>query len=264
MSFKSPKEIVDAVTANGTNKAKLTWSKLLLLGFLAGMYIAFGGLLAIMVGSGVPGIKATDPGLQKFIFGAVFPVGLVLVVIAGAELFTGNTALIIPPLLSRKISIKDTLKNWGGSYLGNLIGAVCLAYFFTYLTDLLATSPWLESTRAIAEAKVNQSFGVLLLKGIACNILVCLAVWMAVASDDIMSKIIAIWFPIMTFVTLGFEHSIANMFFIPTGIFYGAQVSWSQFFITNLLPVTIGNIIGGSLFVGALYWYVYAAPQEKG
>jgi len=257
MSFKSPSETLRAVDGVGCAKANLSWDRLLILGFMAGAYIAFGSVLAIVVGGGVPGIKADNPGLQKFIFGGVFPVGLLLVVIAGAELFTGNTACCIPAVLSGRTPWASCARNWILSYVGNLLGALFVAYFLTYLTGLVAKEPWLSTTQGIAAAKVSQRFGALFLKGVGCNWLVCLAVWLAVASDNIIGKIWGIWFPIMAFVALGFEHSIANMFFIPLGIFYGAEVTWAQFFIDNLIPVTLGNIVGGAIFVGAAYWYLY-------
>lgn len=263
MSFKSPKDTVGAIDAVGCAKANLTFGQLLTLGFLAGAFIAFGGLLAIVVGGGVPGIKEVNPGLQKLIFGGVFPVGLILVVIAGAELFTGNTACCIPAVLARKVKWTDCARNWGVSYIGNFIGSLFVAFFLAYLTGLLAKDPWLATTIGIAEAKVSQGFWPLFLKGIGCNWLVCLSVWLAVASEDTIGKIWGIWFPIMAFVALGFEHSIANMFFIPVGIFYGAAVTWGQFLVTNLIPVTLGNIIGGSVFVGVIYWYIYGERAKK-
>ena len=257
MSYRSPKEVVTAVNMAGLTKVKMGFHKTMTMGFMAGAFIAFGGLLAIKVGGGVPGIKASNPGLQNFIFGAVFPVGLMLVVIAGAELFTGNTAVSIPGVLSGRISWISWLRNLFLSYAGNLLGSLFVAFFLAYQTNLIAGEPWLGFTRAVAEAKVSASFWVLFLKGIGCNWLVCLSIWLAVASDDVAGKILGIWFPIMAFVALGFEHSIANMFFIPLGIFYGAQVTWGQFFMVNLIPVTLGNIVGGSFFVGFLYWFVY-------
>jgi len=257
MSFKAPKDCVDTIGVIGCSKADLAWPKLLALGFLAGAFIAFGGLLAIIVGGGVPGIKADNPGLQKFIFGSVFPVGLMLIVIAGGELFTGNAACLIPAVLSKKVSWKACVRNWAGVYVSNFVGSLFVAFFLAYLTGLVSKSPWLDSTKAIAVAKVSQGFWPLFFKGIGCNWLVCLSVWVAVSSDNIIGKIWGVWFPIMAFVTLGFEHSIANMFFIPLGIFYGAQVTWGQFLAVNLIPVTLGNIIGGAFFVGAMYWYIY-------
>jgi len=261
MVYKAPYDIVKAVNEAGLVKARMGLTKTLIMGFLAGAFIAFGGLLAIVVGGGIPGIKFANPGLQKFIFGAVFPVGLMLVVIAGAELFTGNTAVSIPGVLSGRILWFDWLKNLILSYSGNLAGSLFVAYFLAYQSHLLTSQPWLSFVINISQEKVSQHFWVLLLRGIGCNWLVCLAIWLAIASDDVTGKILGIWFPIMAFVALGFEHSIANMFFIPLGIYCGAKVSWYQFFIVNLIPVTLGNIIGGSFFVGVIYWFIY---EHKG
>jgi len=257
MGFKSPKDTTCSVDNIGCNKTEMAFGPLLTLGFLAGAFIAFGGLLAVIVGGGVPGLRADNPGLQKFIFGAVFPVGLILVVVAGAELFTGNTACCIPAVLNKKASWSGLARNWTVSYVGNFIGSIFVVFFLTYLTGLLASDPWLGTITGIAEAKVAQGFWPLFFKGVGCNWLVCLSVWLAIASDDVVSKILGIWFPIMAFVAIGFEHSIANMFFIPSGIMYGANVTWAQFFTVNLIPVTLGNIVGGALFVGAIYWYIY-------
>ena len=257
MVTKLPEDIIKVINTAGMNKAKMRIEKTLVMGFLAGAFIAFGGLLAIMVGGGLPGIKMTNPGFQKFVFGGTFPVGLMLVVIAGSELFTGNTAISVPGVLSGRIKCFAWVKNMFLSYTGNLIGSLFVAFFLAYETNLLGSDPWLSFTIGIAKVKVSQNFWVLFLKGIGCNWLVCLAIWLAVASEDAAGKILGIWFPIMAFVTLGFEHSVANMFFIPVGIFYGADVTWTQFFVINLVPVTLGNIVGGSFFVGAIYWFVY-------
>lgn len=265
MAYKSPRLTLQAVNLAGLTKAGLSFDKTIIMGFMAGAFIAFGGLLAVMVGGGVPGIRESNPGLQKLIFGGVFPMGLMLVVIAGAELFTGNTAISIPGVLSGKISWTAWLRNLFISYAGNLLGALFVAFFLAYQTRLLAADPWLNFTIKIAEAKVSSGFYVLFLKGIGCNWLVCLSIWLAIASEEVAGKILGIWFPIMAFVALGFEHSIANMFFIPLGIFFGAQATWAQFFVVNLIPVTLGNIVGGSLFVGAAYWYVYGygKPEQQ-
>jgi formate/nitrite transporter len=150
------------------------------------------------------------------------------------------------------------------SYSGNLAGSLFVAFFLAYQSNLLNVPPWLSCVINISQEKVSQHFWVLLLRGIGCNWLVCLAIWLAIASDDVTGKILGIWFPIMAFVALGFEHYIANMFFIPLGIYYGAQVSWYQFFVVNLIPVTLGNIIGGSFFVGVIYWFVYESKILSG
>ena len=258
MLIKSPKDIVNTIEDQCVPKSKLSTPKLSLLSFLAGVFIAFGGLLAIKIGGGVPSIQQENPGLASLIFGAVFPVGLVLVVIAGAELFTGNTALWIPGLYKKRISWQSVWRNLTISYLGNFIGSLFVAYFLVYTTDLFNTDPWLSSVKTIAESKTQQSFWVLFSKAIGCNWLVCLAVWIATAATTVSSKVIGVWFPIMAFVAIGFEHSVANMFFIPLGIFYGADVAWADFFINNLIPVTLGNIVGGAGFVGCIYAYIFS------
>ncbi len=262
MPFKSPKAIVEAASAAGCGKADLPIAKQAALGFLAGAYIALGGFLAIVVGRGSPELMKLNPGLGKFVFGAVFPVGLMLVVIAGAELFTGNTAVIMPSCLSGAAKWRNLLRNWLVVYIANFVGSVFVALFISYWTGIINVN--VESGKAlgeaaakIAEAKVALNWGQAILRGIGCNWLVCLAVWLAISSDDIIGKIFGIWFPIMAFVTLGLEHSIANMYFIPLGMFNGANVSLGQFLFANLLPVTIGNIIGGSGLVGGLYWWIY-------
>jgi formate/nitrite transporter len=261
MAFKSPKAIVEAAFNIGKAKTELSTPKMLVLGFLAGAFIAFGGLLAIVVGKGV-NTEMLGVGIGKFIFGGVFPVGLMLVVIAGSELFTGNCGLITPACLAGKAKWSGLLKNWVFVYIGNLIGSLFVAYFLAYATGITTSEPWLSASQSIAVGKVSKSFFALFWRGVGCNWLVCLAVWLAVASDDIIGKVWGIWFPIMAFVALGFEHSIANMFFIPLGIFLGANVTWGQFFITNLIPVTLGNIVGGAGFVGLIYWWLYGRATE--
>lgn len=257
MSYNTPKQIVEIVSDVAKVKATTSISKTLVLAFLAGAYIAIGGLLAVIIGGGVPGIAAENPGIQKFLMGAAFPIGLMLCSIAGADLFTGNTAYFIPPVMNRKLSVMSMLKNWFFVYFGNFAGALFVAYFMVALTGVFASSPWLESIYTIAEVKTSAPFYKVFLKGIGANWLVALAMWLAYASKNISGKMLGIWVPVMAFVTIGFEHSIANMFFIPAAIFVGAQVGWSEFIINNLIPATLGNIVGGSVLVGFLYWFAY-------
>ncbi|WP_027389101.1 formate/nitrite transporter family protein [Chrysiogenes arsenatis] len=257
MAFKSPAAIVLSLDAAIPPRASFSTSRLLVLSFLAGAYIALGSLLALMVGGGLPGWQETLPGLQKFLFGAVFPVGLMAVVMCGAELVTGNMALWISPLLRKKVSWWSLGRNWGIVFVGNLIGSIFVAWFLAIETGLITVAPWADAIQAIALAKGNAPFWELFWKGVGCNWLVCLAVWMALAAEDVTSKMIAVWFPIMAFVAIGFEHCVANMFFIPAGIFAGAPLEWSGFWITNLVPVTLGNLVGGALFVGGLYGWLY-------
>lgn len=264
-----PADTAKACSAIAELKEKAPLGKVIVLSFLAGAYIAFGGLLAEVVTGGMA--KAGYPaGLVKLVFGAVFPVGLMLVIIAGSELFTGNCMYMPFGILDKRASVMGLIRNWVTSWVFNLVGAVFVAYFLAVATGILSADPWQASALQIAKLKAlggvefvaagktiksltwTQAF----LRGIGCNWLVCLAVYLAIASDDIIGKIWGIWFPIFAFVAIGFEHSVANMFFIPVGIFLGG-VTWSQFFINNMIPVTLGNIVGGAVFVACLYWYTY-------
>jgi formate transporter len=257
MAFKSPKAIVEAACTAGCAKTGLSIPKQLAMGFLAGAFIAFGGFLAIVVGRGSPALTEANPGLARFVFGAVFPVGLMLVVIAGSELFTGNCGVITPACLTGAARWNALIRNWVFVYIGNFVGSVFVALFLAYWSGLINGGALGDASAAIAEAKVAIPWWPALLRGIGCNWLVCLAVWMAIGAEDISGKILAIWWPIMAFVTLGLEHSVANMFFIPLGMFNGADVTIGQLLFSNLLPVTIGNIIGGAGFVGVVYWWIY-------
>lgn len=269
-SFKSPADTAKVVAGIGETKNSMSIMNIVLLGFLAGAYIAFGGMLAEVTQAGMAA-AGYPVGLCKFVFGAVFPVGLILVVLAGSELFTGNVMYMTMGLLDGKASVGGLAKNWIGSWVFNLIGSLFVAYVLAYMTGIMTAAPFkagaitvantkalggatfLSAGKATASITPIQGF----IRAIGCNWLVCLAVYLALASDDIIGKIFGIWFPIMAFVTLGFEHSVANMFFIPLGIFLGAEVTWAQFFINNLIPVTIGNIVGGAIFVAGIYWYTY-------
>ena len=273
MAFKSPLETAKAVQVTGTAKTLMPWDKLVIMGFLAGAYIAFGSLLALIVTAGMT--RAGYPiGLYRFAFGAVFPVGLMLVVIAGSELFTGNCMFPTLAVIHGKAKLSGLGKNWLGSYVGNFIGGVFVAGVLTFLTGLIvapktgavATAYFLNS-QAVYNAKLALPFWDAFYRGIGCNWLVCLSVWLAVASDDTIGKIFGIWFPIMAFVAIGFEHSVANMFFIPTYIFangWGWDMSkWGEFLYVNLLPVTLGNIVGGAIFVAVIYWYTLLRGSDR-
>jgi len=273
-SFKSPADTAKACVGIAALKEKAPLSNLLILSFLAGAYIAFGGLLA-EVATGGMAAAGYPTGLVKLVFGGVFPVGLMLVVIAGSELFTGNNMYMPLGVLQGKASWLGLIRNWVGSWVFNLVGALFVAYVLAYLTGILTADPWAATAVTIAKTKAlggaqfvsagktvtSLNFWQVLFRAIGCNWLVCLAVYLAIASDDIIGKIFGIWFPIMAFVTIGFEHVVANMFFIPVGIFIGG-VTWSQFFVNNMIPATIGNIIGGAIFVATLYWWTYLRGTE--
>jgi formate/nitrite transporter len=272
---KAPNTIAETVAQTvGVGKTTSPWLSVLVLGILAGAYIAFGGMLATTVSFDMAGYLGV--GFTKFMTGAVFSLGLMLVIIAGAELFTGNN-LMISSAITREITIARMLERWGLVYGANFIGSVLLALLFVF-SGLWRLSDGALGAAAvrIAYGKVNLTFVQALLRGIGCNWLVCLAVWMALAARQTVGKIFAIFFPIMGFVALGFEHSVANMYFIPTGLFLrsfqglaapaGAvpeSLSWLTFLWKNLLPVTIGNMIGGGLFVGMSYWSAYLRPSGR-
>lgn len=260
-------EILEKVSDSGIAKAEGKTLRLLIWALLAGAYIAFGAQASQMVSFNL----LADPdslGMGRLVSAAVFPVGLMMVVLCGAELFTGN-CLMITGVLDRKIRISGMLRNWVLVYLGNFLGAL-LVVALMKSTGLWETGSGLLGASVIktAQAKVQLSFGQAFVRGILCNWLVCLAVWMSTGARETVSKIFAIWFCIGLFVISGFEHSIANMYFIPAGIAAAADSGLAQlagcdvsvltvgnFLVKNLLPVTLGNILGGGLFVGMVYWF---------
>ncbi|KZX11501.1 formate/nitrite transporter family protein [Methanobrevibacter curvatus] len=281
-SFKSPADTAKAMVGIAGTKQNSSIINTIILSFFAGAYIAFGGLLAEIVTTGMAAPEF-PAGLVKLFFGAVFPVGLMLVVIAGSELFTGNNMYMTFGVLTGKATAGGLVKNWVVSWVFNFVGALFVAYVLATATGLMTaptvvngteTFPFAVKAVSVAAPKIKLGFTEALLRGIGCNWLVCLAVYLAIASDDIIGKILGIWFPIMAFVAIGFEHSIANMFFLTLGVFMGERniaaagadpnlvtITWQGVF-NNLIPVTIGNIIGGAIFVGFLYWFVYLRGQK--
>ena len=271
---KAPGTIAETVAQTiGVAKATSPWLTVFVLGILAGSYIAFGGLLSTTVT--FDAAAKWGIGFTKILGGAAFSVGLMLVVIAGAELFTGNN-LMISSVMIKQITFSTMVKRWGIVFLANFIGSMIIVLVF-YFSGLWKTGDGALGVAAVKVAynKVALSFGEALWRGIGCNWLVCLAVWMALAARQVIGKIFAIFFPIMAFVAIGFEHSVANMYFIPTGILLmnGAGFSsvpgvdpnllgWINFLWRNLLPVTLGNIIGGGFFVGMSYWGAYLRPKN--
>ena len=268
------KKLSDSVCVNKVNSSV---AKLLILGIFAGVFIGFGAQLATVAGHDMG--KYFGTGFTKLIMGAVFSIGLMLVVIAGAELFTGNN-LIILSALDKRISWGKVIIHWGIVFIANFIGSI-LIVLLIYYTDLWKASHYKVGAFAlkIANGKVNLSFLEAFTRAILCNWLVCLAVWMAFASRYVIGKIFAILFPVMAFVASGYEHSIANIFFIFKGLLLKSQpevvsaagltadklsnLNWSGFIFGNLIPVTLGNIVGGGFFVAFLYWVVYLKPQKN-
>jgi len=257
MNYYIPKDVAVEFCNSGIRKANTPLIKFMILAFLGGTFIAFGGLLTVMVAGGMPGVAAMNPGVVKFVAGALFPVGLIMVTVAGADLFTSDCTAMVLPVCQKQISVAALLKIWLFSYIFNFIGTQFVAYFMATETGLITADPFKTYLHNLAYAKTDLSFYKVFVKGIGANWLVCLGTWMGYAAKDISGKAIGIWIPVMLFVTLGYEHSIANMFFIPAAIYSGADISWSLFFVNNLVPATLGNIVGGTGFVGLAYWYIY-------
>lgn len=251
----TPKEIANAMVNVGVGKANLKTVPMILLGILAGMFIGFGGLGNTIITQTLGNL---DPGVAKFAGAAVFPVGLMLVVMAGAELFTGNNLMTLA-LMNKKITLSQMFRNWGIVWIANLIGSVLLAFIIFYGGTLDGDAG--TKAIAIAEGKASLDATTMILRGILCNVLVVLAVWIAAGAQDIISKIFACWFPIMLFVLCGFEHSVANMYFIPVGMLLGAKVTMAAL-IKNLIFVTIGNTIGGGIIVPIMYKYIYLKEEK--
>lgn len=260
----SPKEIAERVENVGVTKANLPLLSMTALGVLAGGFIGLGALYFNLVVS-----DATLPfAIARVLGGMVFALGLVLVVVAGAELFTGNNLLVMA-WVSRRIPTRKLLENLFVVFCANFIGAAGLAWIVSLSGHANMNGGAVGRTAiTIATAKCALPFAEAFFKGVLCNLLVCLAVWLALAGRTVTDKILAIIFPISAFVAAGFEHSVANLYFIPLGLFLsGADAStaltWSGF-VHNLIPVTLGNLVGGAGLVGLVYWVIYRRATVTG
>jgi formate transporter len=251
----SPSQIAERVELAGVVKATMPLDRLLMLGLLAGAFIAFGAALYTLVMTG----STLGYGPSKLLGGAAFSLGLVLVVVGGAELFTGNN-LIVMAWADGRVSTVSLLRNWVATFVSNCAGAILIA-LLVFWSGTLKQGEVGATAVAIAQAKMQLPFAEALLRGILCNALVCLAVWLSFAAHSVSGKILAIVFPITAFVALGFEHSVANAYLIPLGILAGAQGGLSGF-AQNLMPVTIGNIIGGGGAVAFVYWVIYRRTSQ--
>jgi formate/nitrite transporter len=263
----SPKQIAARIEDLGTVKSQGDPLRVFALAILAGAFIALGAMFYTLVTYDTTDFPA---GVMRLLGGLVFSLGLILVIVAGAELFTGNN-LIVMAYVDGKVSLSQLLRNWLIVFTGNFLGAlgivllVSVSGHWNIGGDALAHKALL-----IANSKVNLTWLEAFSRGVLCNILVCLAVWLCFAGRTVVDKILAIIFPVSAFVAMGFEHCVANMFFIPAGLII-KQMGWLeissvinldnltaiQFITNNLIPVTLGNIIGGSVFVGLFYWFIY-------
>lgn len=275
MGFQTITEVIEQNIRNGIKKTNLTTKKLILLGIAAGFFIGIGAEASSLAMHGISNV-----GLARTVAGAVFPIGLMLIVLLGGELFTGN-CLISMAVYDKKAKLKGMIRNLTIVYISNFIGAALMAWMINNCGQLNFSDGGAGAfTIKVALGKVGIDPMQAIVSGILCNVLVCLAIFMAATAKDVAGKCIAIFFPIFVFVISGFEHCVANMYYIPAGIFaahnplyvakatelYGItaeQLSGLNFgtMFSNLVPVTIGNVIGGMVFVGLLYWYLYRKKE---
>ena len=247
-----PHEILQETITKSEAKSNASIKMLAILSFLGGGYVGFGYLAFLKVVSGIPPEWA---GLATLLGAMVFPICLICILIGGGELATGNMMLMALGLFSKKVCLSKLFRNWIVVSLGNLAGAVVMAYFLGHYVGL-AEGAAAAKTIAIAEAKINMSWGKSFISAIACNWMVCMGIWFYFGAKQTSGRIMAMWFPVMIFVLIGLQHFVANMFIIPAGIWAGANVTWSQFFL-NMIPVFLGNVAGGTAFVAASYLHAY-------
>lgn len=276
-NYFSPNEILDISIQTSVKKTSLSKTKQFVLGILGGAFIALAATASNMASFNLLA-KPETYGIGRLIAGLVFPVGIMLVIVAGGELFTGNN-LIFTGVLDKKVKLLKMLQNWFFVYLGNFCGAMIVVLLTFYTGQFKNGNSLLGGiTIKIAYGKISLSFIQAFCAGVLCNWLVCLAVWMSFAAKDIIGKLFSCFFAVLLFVTAGFEHSVANMYYVPAGIFaknvnsfmvtsgvsYGAlnALNWSNFFLRNLIPVTLGNIVGGAILVAGIYWFNYAKKHQ--
>lgn len=274
MNLYTPAEVSKNYVAIGKGKVNTPIPKMFLLAVLAGAFIALGG-----AGAATASASISVASVAKLVGACIFPGGLTMILLAGGELFTGNCLLTIP-LLEREIKVAGMLKNWIVVYLGNFVGGILVAAGIVFSHQIsLFDNGMAVSVIGTAAAKCSISFGDAFIKGILCNFMVCIAVWIALAAKDVVGKIAGLFFPIAIFVICGFEHSVANMYYIGAGIFAKSvpeyaqaaseagidmsAITWGNFLGTNLLPVTMGNIAGGAVCVGCVSWYLYLKKSKK-
>lgn len=261
--MNGPSQIAQNYVNVGVGKTRYGLLKTFSLGIMAGAFIAMGAL-----GSTIGSVGIQPAGLSRVVSALIFPIGLVLVLCAGGELFTGNSLVLIP-VLEKRIKLFDMLKNWGLAYAGNLVGSIVIAELVVLSGTLNLYPDLAPAVVRTAASKCNISVHAALIKGVLCNFMVCLAVWTSFGANEMSGKIKACYLPIFLFVLCGFEHCVANMYFIPVGIFTSyvhpeiaeavgaAGLGWAGFLLRNLIPVTIGNIVGGGVCVGCVYWAAY-------
>lgn len=246
----------------GEQKARVRLPQLLVLGALAGVYLGFATALTTAVAASIH-----LPSVQKAVMGVVFPVGLIAIIIGGAELFTGNAMVLPVAAMVGRVRWSDVLYSWAASYVGNLVGSLFVAVMFLSWAGVF-TGPgygteWTELLQKMVQTKASLSFAEAFWRAVGCVWLVDLAYWLAMRVKEPLAKFFLIWFPTFTFFAIGLEHSVVNMYLFPAAILAGAPITWGQFLLNNLLPVTLGNTVAGAFFVGAAYWFGAGMPMLR-
>lgn len=254
-SVKSPKDAYISFAEKGAANAKMAKRKILHQSILGGCYVGFGGLLSLTVAGNIPGVGAMNPGLVKMAFAALFPVNLLLIVTTGGQLFTGNSATCAAALYERLIDQRELWRNWSVSLIGNVIGCGLMALAASYCGLLTGGTAALTSSTAVG--KVGATFGKNFVKAVLCNWMVSLAVYLSGASNDLAGKLVGIWFPISTFVAIGLEHSVANLFIMPAALLLGVPLTFRDVMMRNVIPVLLGNAVAGAIVVAGSYSYQF-------
>ncbi|PQE22511.1 formate nitrite transporter family protein [Rutstroemia sp. NJR-2017a BVV2] len=265
MDAFTPAQTTELVSRIGAKKARMRIDKMFINSFMGGCLISFGCALALSTNAS-PWFQTNAPGLIRTISAMVFPVGLIMVVLTGADLFTSYCMYSVVAWLHRRCSFLDLLKTWFVSFFGNMAGVLFFMAVLTGYGGTFESGAYKAEALAFAKGKaVTPEWHQIFLKGILCNWLVCMAVFLAISSREVISKIVSIWFPVMCFVGLGTDHVVANMYFIPLAIFLKAPAPLTvRYYIwKSMIPSLLGNIIGGGLFCGAVYWYLFLADGES-
>lgn len=251
-----------AVAAAAAKKGTTAVPKLLLLAFIAGCYIAIGTTLAVTVGGGMAGIKASDPGLQAYLFASFgIPFGLCMILVAGGNLLTGDLMIMPVGVLSGTATPRQLAKVWLCSFVGNFLGALFVVGLLVEVAGLPAGDMQRDFVRAVSTAKALHNFGELFIRGIGCNWMVCMAVWLSFMCNSLTEKLVACWMCVGTFIAIGYSHSVVNMALLPMGLMLDADFAFWEYLVKNLIPVTLGNVIGGQ-FIGLVYFYLYGSTTK--
>ncbi|GKT73699.1 formate nitrite transporter [Colletotrichum tofieldiae] len=254
---RSPPETCHLITQSGIAKAKLPWAEVIIKSFFGGIFISLGSLFNILIAGGAPGLRASNPAIATMLAAFTFPIGFVLIILTNVELVTSNMAVMMYTTLQRKTTWHSLARNWITSYVFNLAGCLFFAGILAWWSDTLESDAQSAYAVTQAEGRVNINWAYSFTRGIGCNWLVGLAVYLATSSKDNLSKIVGIWLPIWTFVCLGYQHSVANFFLVPIGMFYGTNFGVGKFIYQSVIPVTLGNIVGGAGMTGVFLWFLY-------